>query len=73
MTARALEPYGTSIFAEMTRLANEHNALNLAQGFEACLAAARPAEPSATSSPIAPGRERPSSALTQKSAFRIDA
>ena len=33
MTARALEPYGTSIFAEMTRLANEHDALNLAQGF----------------------------------------
>ncbi len=33
MSARALEPYGTSIFAEMTRLANEHDALNLAQGF----------------------------------------
>lgn len=28
-----LEPFGTSIFAEMTRLANEHQAVNLAQGF----------------------------------------
>lgn len=28
-----LEPFGTSIFAEMTRLANQHQAVNLAQGF----------------------------------------
>src|SRR5436190_843085 len=28
-----LVPYGTSIFAEMTRLAIQHNAVNLAQGF----------------------------------------
>ncbi|MGH9440987.1 MAG: methionine aminotransferase [Thermoanaerobaculia bacterium] len=28
-----LAPFGTTIFAEMTRLANEHGAINLAQGF----------------------------------------
>ena len=31
--ARRLEGFGTTIFAEMTRLANEHGAVNLAQGF----------------------------------------
>ena len=28
-----LAPFGTTIFSEMTRLANEHGAINLAQGF----------------------------------------
>lgn len=32
-TAEALRPFGTSIFAEMTALANEHKAVNLSQGF----------------------------------------
>ena len=31
--ARRLEGFGTTIFTEMTRLANEHGAVNLAQGF----------------------------------------
>ncbi|HEB60444.1 MAG TPA: aminotransferase, partial [Phycisphaeraceae bacterium] len=31
--AEALAPFGTSIFAEMTRLAIEHEAVNLSQGF----------------------------------------
>ena len=30
---RRLAPFGTTIFTEMTRLANEHGAINLAQGF----------------------------------------
>ncbi len=33
MIAGALLPFGTTIFSEMTRLANEHGAINLAQGF----------------------------------------
>ena len=28
-----LRPFGTTIFAEMTTLAREHNAINLSQGF----------------------------------------
>lgn len=32
-TADRLRPFGTTIFAEMTALANEHRAINLAQGF----------------------------------------
>ena len=32
-TCERLRPFGTSIFAEMTALANEHKAINLAQGF----------------------------------------
>ena len=31
--ARRLEGFGTTIFTEMTRLANERGAINLAQGF----------------------------------------
>src|SRR5688572_6926663 len=31
--AQRLAPFGTSVFAEMTRLAVEHKAINLAQGF----------------------------------------
>lgn len=31
--AERLAPFGTSIFAQMTRLATQHNAVNLAQGF----------------------------------------
>ena len=31
--SRRLEGFGTTIFTEMTRLANEHGAINLAQGF----------------------------------------
>ncbi len=31
--ARRLQPFGTTIFAEMTRLAQEHQAVNLGQGF----------------------------------------
>jgi N-succinyldiaminopimelate aminotransferase len=31
--AKKLEPFGTTIFAEMTALALEHDAINLAQGF----------------------------------------
>lgn len=31
--AERLVPFGTSIFAQMTRLAQQHNAVNLAQGF----------------------------------------
>ncbi len=31
--AKALAPFGTSVFAEMTRLAVEHEAVNLSQGF----------------------------------------
>lgn len=31
--AESLAPFGTSIFAEMTQLANKHAAVNLAQGF----------------------------------------
>jgi N-succinyldiaminopimelate aminotransferase len=30
---RHLQPFGTSIFSEMTRLAGEHGAINLSQGF----------------------------------------
>jgi len=30
---RALVPFGTTIFTEMTRLAQQHDAANLAQGF----------------------------------------
>jgi N-succinyldiaminopimelate aminotransferase len=33
MIARRLEGFGTTIFTEMTRLAVEHDAINLAQGF----------------------------------------
>ena len=33
VTVKALRPYGTSIFTEMTVLANTHNAVNLSQGF----------------------------------------
>ncbi len=33
MTADALKPFGSSVFAQMTQLANEHDAINLAQGF----------------------------------------
>jgi N-succinyldiaminopimelate aminotransferase len=33
MTATRLRPFGTTIFSEMTRLAQEHGAINLAQGF----------------------------------------
>ena len=33
LTSQKLRPFGTTIFAEMTRLANEHKAINLAQGF----------------------------------------
>ncbi len=29
----SLRPFGTTIFAEMTRLAQEHQAINLSQGF----------------------------------------
>lgn len=32
-TADRLAPFGATIFAEMTRLANEHGAVNLSQGF----------------------------------------
>src|SRR5262245_20666974 len=32
-TSSRLRPFGTSIFTEMTRLAIEHRAVNLAQGF----------------------------------------
>ncbi len=32
-TAERLRPFGPTIFAEMTRLANEHSAINLSQGF----------------------------------------
>ena len=31
--ARKLDGFGTTIFTEMTRLANEHGAINLSQGF----------------------------------------
>ena len=31
--SRKLEGFGTTIFTEMTRLANEHGAVNLSQGF----------------------------------------
>jgi N-succinyldiaminopimelate aminotransferase len=30
---RKLEPFGTSVFSEMTALANQHKAINLSQGF----------------------------------------
>lgn len=33
VVAKALRPYGTSIFTEMTVLANAHGAVNLSQGF----------------------------------------
>lgn len=33
MIAKRLQPFGTTIFSEMTRLAQEHGAINLAQGF----------------------------------------
>ncbi len=33
MTAQRLAPFGTTIFTEMTLLANKHGAVNLAQGF----------------------------------------
>ncbi len=33
LRARSLRPFGTSIFSEMTRLAEEQGAINLAQGF----------------------------------------
>ncbi len=33
MISDRLRPFGTSIFSTMTRLANEHQAINLAQGF----------------------------------------
>ncbi len=32
-TAKRLQPFGTTIFAEMTALAKQHDAINLAQGF----------------------------------------
>jgi aspartate/methionine/tyrosine aminotransferase len=31
--SRRLEPFGVTVFTEMTRLANEHGAINLGQGF----------------------------------------
>ena len=31
--SRKLVPFGTTIFTEMTRLAQQHDAVNLAQGF----------------------------------------
>lgn len=33
MISKKLKPFGTSIFGEMTRLAQEHGAINLSQGF----------------------------------------
>ncbi len=33
MITKKLLPFGTTVFAEMTALAREHNAINLAQGF----------------------------------------
>jgi N-succinyldiaminopimelate aminotransferase len=33
MVTSKLRPFGTSVFAEMTRLATEHEAINLSQGF----------------------------------------
>lgn len=33
MISRKLAPFGTTIFSEMTKLAQEHGAINLAQGF----------------------------------------
>jgi len=33
LTSRALRPFGTTIFTTMTRLAQQHNAVNLSQGF----------------------------------------
>jgi N-succinyldiaminopimelate aminotransferase len=33
VTSKKLEPFGTTIFSEMTALAQEHGAINLAQGF----------------------------------------
>lgn len=33
VVAKALRPYGTSIFTEMSVLANAHGAINLSQGF----------------------------------------
>ncbi|MEZ4386429.1 MAG: methionine aminotransferase [Candidatus Krumholzibacteriia bacterium] len=33
MISRRLQPFGTTIFSEMTRLAGEHGAINLSQGF----------------------------------------
>lgn len=33
MIAKRLQPFGTTIFSEMTQLAQEHGAINLAQGF----------------------------------------
>lgn len=33
MISKKLQPFGTSVFAEMTRLAQEHGAINLSQGF----------------------------------------
>lgn len=33
MTTSSLRPFGTSVFSEMTKLAHEHGAINLAQGF----------------------------------------
>lgn len=33
MTSRKLAPFGTTIFSEMTALAQQHGAINLAQGF----------------------------------------
>ncbi|GAG46225.1 unnamed protein product, partial [marine sediment metagenome] len=33
MITERLVPFGTTVFAEMTALAQEHNAINLAQGF----------------------------------------
>ena len=33
MISRRLQPFGTTIFSEMTRLAVEHDAINLSQGF----------------------------------------
>ena len=33
MIASRLRPFGTTIFSEMTRLAQQHGAINLSQGF----------------------------------------
>jgi N-succinyldiaminopimelate aminotransferase len=33
MVSRKLAPFGTTVFSEMTRLAQEHGAINLSQGF----------------------------------------
>jgi N-succinyldiaminopimelate aminotransferase len=36
VTSRKLQPFGATIFAEMSRLAEERGAINLGQGFPDC-------------------------------------